>query len=96
VLLCGLVWVDGGGGNRDGNFSICLGYGGDDDSEESKGNLHRNRRLLLFYTWWAAGVASMAVLVWALGCLVGFHGTPNSQSRSLWIAWCGLGWRGAW
>ncbi|KAG0608966.1 hypothetical protein M758_8G147300 [Ceratodon purpureus] len=92
MLLPHLV-QSGGGGNRDGDFNIRLGYGGDDDSDESKGN-PGSKKQLLFYTWWAAGVAAMSVLVWALGY---YSGIPQrtqflvSQFVDC-VVWLGLAW----
>lgn len=36
IWVC-LLFVDGGGGNKDGDFYSCFRYGGDNDLDKSKG-----------------------------------------------------------
>ena len=92
MFLFRIFLADGGGGNKDGDFSIRLGYGGD-DSEESHRNPHGNKGLM-FYQWWAVGVVSTSLLVWALGH---YSGIPQRTRFSVsqfvdCVVWLGLAW----
>jgi len=62
--------ADGGGGNRDADFCSRLGYGGDNESDKSKGNRLRKKRLLLVYQY----------MVGRGGCL---DGTCSADDGSL-------------
>lgn len=89
-----LLLQNGGGGNRDGDLYSRLGYGGDDDSDESKANRLRKERLLSVYQWWAVGVALTALVVWAMRAYSGISRRPQfSVSQCVdGVFWLGLMW----